>query len=195
MADHPCRMMGAVGHQWFDSWVDQHLGITVTLTRAAQLTDAEVFVAFDADPATAKRLTLAQADDDPDAFRVRIGRRSGWLYTVEHFTALGSGDQVLQTFSADSEAFALSCTMTIDAFCSAHGGQVTTRFDLGLPQFRSGSDRDRYLDEMARAGLLSGDGAPRAGMGLRLLQSITGFGLTAELLEGSLIGAVLRRSS
>jgi len=32
-------------------------------------------------------------------------------------------------------------------------------------------------------------------MGLRLLQSITGFGLTAELLEGSLIGAVLRRSS
>lgn len=60
---------------------------------------------------------------------------------------------------------------------------MTTRFDPGLPQFRSGSDCDRYLDEMTRAALLSGDGPPRTGMGLRLLQSVTGFELTAELLE------------
>lgn len=182
-------------HEWFTAWTDQHLGVTVMLARAAQLTDDEVFAAFDADPATAQVLSLDQADDDPDIFRVRIGRRGGWLYAVEHFTGRGASDEVLEQLSrGGATAFALCCTQEMVGFQSADDGRVTTRFDLGLPQFRYGADPDRYLAEMTRAGLMAGDGPPLSARGAHLLELVTGVELGVEMLEVSLPSAVLRRT-
>lgn len=185
-------------HEWFTAWADQHLGVCILLARAAQLTDDEVFAAFDADPATTQVLSLAQADDDPSTFRVRIGRCDGWLYAVEHFTGRGAGDDVLERLSrACGQAHALWCTPEMAGFHSAGDGRVTTRFDLGMPKYRYGSDPDRYVEEMTRAGLMTAgpmnaNGPPRPGSGLQLLESITGLEVRPEMLEAALPSAVLR---
>lgn len=84
-------------------------------------------------------------------------------------------------------------------FHSAGDGRVTTRFDLGLPQYRYGIDPDRYIDEMSRARLTTAgpmveDGPPRSARGAHLLEIVTGVELTAAMLEAPLISATLRHA-
>lgn len=190
-----------MGHEWFTAWADQHLGVSITLARAARLTDDEIFAAFDADAATTQVLSLDQADDDPNTSRVRIGRCDGWLYAVEHFTGRGADDDVLEQLSrAGGQAYTLWCTQEMVGFHSADAGRVTTRFDLGLPQHRYGTDPDRYEDEMTRAGLMTAGqktegGPPLSARGAHLLELVTGVELTAAMLEAPLASAALRHAS
>lgn len=182
-------------HEWFTAWTDQYLGVNVMLARAANMTDSAVFAAFDADPTTVQVLSFDRADDDPDTFRVRIGRCDGWLYAVEHFTGRGASDDVLERLSHDDgQTFALWCTQEVVSFQSADDGRVTARFDLGLPHYRYGVDPDRHLDEMAQAGLMSNNGLLLAARGAYLLELVTGVELTPAMLEAPLVSAVLRRA-
>ena len=181
-------------YEWFTDWADQHLAVTVALVAARDMSERDVLAAYDADLESIKMLTFDECDDSPDGSRVRIGRSDSWFYTVEHFTTVGASDQTMTRLTAGEGglSFALACNVGLNSFQGAESGSVTTRFDLGLPAFRYGAAPDRYIDEITDAGLFDGQAA--AGSGATLLSIVSGVQITAELLEGPLMSAVLGRS-
>lgn len=79
---------------WYTAWVDQHLALTVTIARKANLHASDLFAAFEVDPSTIADYTFDGADDIIDVHRVRVGRRDGWCFAIEHFSLAGTSDAV-----------------------------------------------------------------------------------------------------
>lgn len=179
---------------WYSTWVDQHLGLTVTLVRNGDLDISDLFTAFEVDSSTIAECTFDEADDIMDVHRVRVGLRNDWWFTIEHFSLVGASDEVLNRLSMNGgEAHSIAHTMTLSGFQSSHDGRRTCQFDLGMPEYRYGAEPDRYLEQIKQAGLTYRDRDQSAG-GARLLQLVTGVELDADMLEASLPSAVLTRT-
>lgn len=182
-------------YQWFTGWIDQHLALTITLARTTDSSDDVILDAFDADTGSIVVASFDEADDDPGAPRVRIGRHGDWYYAVEHFSIVGASDETLRRLAAgpEGEAYSLACNTALNSFQSAHHGRVTTRLDLSLPTFRYGAEPDRYLNEITEVGLLAGTPNTSAS-GAELLTQVTGMQVHPETIERPLLSAILGRT-
>jgi hypothetical protein len=148
-----------------------------------------MLAAFGADMEAATVQGFFESVEDPDAQRVRVGRRGDWAYALEQFTAVGTDDHVLRGLSDNGrEAFNLTYTQTIDTFSYARDGVLVNRFDLTVTHLRYGSDPHCFDGAMADVGFLEDEPAGPAA-GALFINLLFGLELDQDMLEGPSLSA------
>lgn len=144
----------AAGGAW--AWLPGRRQENGCLTFAQGATPEEVIGAFGMDPATARMLSETEARSELDPLArpwVRVGQVGEWAFAIE--------EHWLEGFLTAAMPLSASCYVatvswtgkgTHDLSCYSHG-RLATSFDLGMPWDRAGTDPDRFVDAMRRAGL------------------------------------------
>ena len=133
------------------------LRLMCALIFARDVTQDQVFEAFDLDPASAR---IEDWVFDPDRRRVRVGRLGAWTFAIdEQMESLHlalHGKNVGKRLSAGTEVVVVSWTPkpTEDFEYWADGTLVTT-FEPYVARYRFGSEPDRFLREMRQVGMVT----------------------------------------
>jgi Family of unknown function (DUF6461) len=170
---------------WFKAWLDRH--VMLCLSFARNIEPIELMRILGANPETVVTQTLLEAVPED---RVRVGQRKGWSYAVEHRTVMASDHGKLKQLSKNGEAFVLCYTPTISTFLYASNEEWVSGFDMDGPQFRYGSQPNRFEAEIAAAGF-PGPGRAGGAAGARFVAMLFGIEIDREMLEGALSSALL----
>ena len=134
------------------------LDVGCTLVFARDVTQDEMFQAFDLDPSSAQ---LENWVFDPWRRRVRVGRACGWTFAIDE--SMVSLDLAMHArnvggrLSPGTEAVVLSWTpKPTEDFEYWANGILVTSFEPYCASYRVGSEPDRFLDEMRLVGLIAG---------------------------------------
>jgi hypothetical protein len=183
---------GTRSYEWFSDWVEQHLGLTVTVAPGPN--PVALLTAFGLHDCDRGECTLDEADDaDQEGVAVvRIGVADERACAVEHFTTRGSDPAVLGPLSAGGDlAVAVSFTQTINVLMVARQGVLTSGLDIDVPICRFGVAPYALDAELREVGVLGGPAGNRAAACARFIELTTGVVLTPELIEGRLPCATL----
>lgn len=134
--------------------------------------------------------TLAEAEEDPHPYRVRVGEAHGWSYAVEGSTAVGGMPDTLAQVSAFGEAASLCLMPTVQTLLYARAGQLVSGIDLVVTNSRYGVEPYRFDSEIRSAGLLEANTDVNQA-GALLLTLVTGFTVEQPFLEGPLLSGKL----
>jgi Family of unknown function (DUF6461) len=164
-----------------------------------------VIEAFGIGPAMVPLLAWEQRWDEIPGDRVgcvRCGRVGEWAFAIEEGTIktelsgmAGAGENIPVRLSAETEAVTVShvAIKGLGSFTYYADGDFVTSFDPGSAQDRAGSDPDRFLAQMYRAGLdIEGDTGNDAGFDeiVAALQTATlalGLRLPEHVARGALL--------
>jgi hypothetical protein len=141
------------GGEW--DWVKERL--MGALIFARDVTQDEVFEAFDLDPSSAR---MEDWVDDPDHRQVRVGRLGAWTFAIDEWLesldlAL-HGKNVGERLSAGTEAVVVSWTpKPNENFEYWADGTLVTMFEAYRACDRVGSEPDRFLREMRQVGMVT----------------------------------------
>jgi len=144
-------------------------------------------------------LSAAEADDFADeaggAPVIRAGRRGTWTVLIEHDANMGVNDRTLPALSAGTRAVSVfSAGSGMDLLYYAEDGRVTTIVETSIPANRFGEQPDRFLAEMAEAGLVPGQEpvAVRATT-MALVRSVWGVAVDQEMMFDAVLPTALIR--
>jgi Family of unknown function (DUF6461) len=167
---------------WFSDWVNQHLGVCITVARG--LTPKQMVDGFGLKLADAVEETFEEASSNLSRPKLRVGELDRWAYAVEHFTTEGSAPETLNRLSvAGGEAFSLAYTQTTSTWRYAEDGVLVSGFDLTVPHIRYGSDPHRFETNMEQAGFLRPGVPDPPAMGAHFVQLTFGVLLDQHMLE------------
>jgi Family of unknown function (DUF6461) len=139
-------------------WLEESpLRIGCALVFARDVTQDQVFGAFDVDPSSAH---TEDWEFDPEDRRIRVGRLGTWTFAIdesmESLHLAIHGGNVGQRLSAGTEAVVIEWTAKpTEAFEYWTDGTLMTRFEPYRVCDRDGSEPDRFLDEMRRLGMVT----------------------------------------
>ena len=169
-------------YEWFDNWVNQNLGVCITVASMSNVDSA--LSAFDIDPVNAVQMTLNEADDLIGEAVVRVGSVDNWTYGIEHFSVRGMGDAVMRELSADGgTAISLAYAQTAAGLQIWQDSRHVDGFDLSRPDYRYGAAEHSFDEPLTTAGLIpTRNSKPSAGA--RVLELVTPLVLGVEILEG-----------
>ena len=156
MADDNAQPSGDWDWDW--DWLEESwLRLSCVLIFAREVTQDQMFEAFDLDPSSAR---MEEWVFDPYRPRVRVGQVGVWTFAIDEpmeSLNLGMrGKNVGQRLSAGTEVVMVSSTAkpTEDFEYWADGNWVTT-FEPYRAFDRSGAEPDRFLREMRQVGMVT----------------------------------------
>jgi hypothetical protein len=176
---------------WFPSWVEQHLLLTLTVLSAPD--PSRLLATFGPRDCDRGLLSL-RAAYDIDEPTVRLGAADdGWTYAVEHRSTTAADSEFLERVTSDgSLAVTLCFTPTISGVHVARGGEYLAGFEPDAPDFmRWGSTPHAFDPQIQKAGLRHEDHLPPGAACASFLQLLTDVALTPAMLEDPLPCATL----
>ncbi|MGA4562260.1 DUF6461 domain-containing protein [Uniformispora flossi] len=201
--------MSGVGVDWLEDSTFLEFGYCVTFARG--LDAVELLRRMGCDVATAAMKTRIDAnhwiedlldDGHPDVGDkervIRAGESDGWAFAVEDGGTRGIDEEVLAEVSAGTVATSIFRNVNaVTVFSYAESGLVVCQYESPLQ--RGGSDPDRLVPELIRAGVLFPDGdmpdlgiAEEQRLTLRMMHAEFGVTLPRETVEdGELLAAML----
>jgi hypothetical protein len=140
--------------EWLE---DSALRLGCALIFARDVTQDEVFEAFELDPTSAR---MEGWVFDPDRRRVRVGRLGAWAFAIdesmESLDLAIHGKNVGERLSAGTEAVIVSWTpKPNENFEYWADGTLVTRLEAYRAWDRDGSERDRFAREMRQVGMIT----------------------------------------
>jgi hypothetical protein len=173
---------------WFRREYDA--GMSVLFARAAR--PEQVIEAFGDDPDSAERFTLQDANDEDLFPCLRAGQAGGWAFGLDSGCAdVFEFQQIAGRLSAGTEVVTFEINAKLKYFRYYADGDEVTSFEPLLSRQRNGSDPDRFLPQMAQAGLLTAAGQPTSGdPAIALLDMLTlafGIRLSEQEADGPLL--------
>ncbi|MDT0390829.1 DUF6461 domain-containing protein [Streptomyces dubilierae] len=186
------------------SWLPGVFGQGFSLVFVRDVPARDLLSRFGCSEESVQSLTSSDAqewelEDDDGGAVLSFGDGGQWSFALQRWGARILEEGVIEQVSAGTELVALISTATAPAFVHALDGEETCGFDPGLPHLRSGTDPDRFLPQMAQAGLPTDgtpvEGEPVAAM-LRFAETAFGLSLSQSSLlhEEHLSGRVLEDS-
>jgi len=139
-------------------WLERNgLRLICALIFARDVTQDQVFEAFDLDPASAR---MQERVFDPYRSRVRVGQLGGWTFAIdEQMESLHlalHGKNVGKRLSAGTEVAVVSWTpKPTEDFEYWADGTLVTSFEPYRAFDRFGSEPDRFLREMRQVGMVT----------------------------------------
>jgi hypothetical protein len=143
---------------------DLEIGGSLMFARGAS--PDHVIKAFGMDPAAAQLLPAARASE---AIRmpvrnesldmiypwIRVGRTGDWAFAIDQGSAgyKAGDDEAAATLSQGTDVAWFMWTMTIDYFHYYVDGVEVTGFEPLGPQYRQGTDPDRFVEQMRQTGM------------------------------------------
>lgn len=152
MADQNARASG----EW--DWLEEsELRLMCVLIFARDITQDELFEAFDLDPSSAR---MEDRIYDPGHRRIRAGRLGAWTFAIdeqgESLNRALHGKNVGKRLSAGTEVVVVSWTpKPTEDFEYWADGTLVTGFEAYRVCDRSGSEPDRFLREMQQVGMVT----------------------------------------
>ncbi|MEV5357168.1 DUF6461 domain-containing protein, partial [Streptomyces sp. NPDC052693] len=149
------------------SWLPSMFGQGFSLALVRDVPPHELLIKLGCAEDSVQSLTLADArelelEDEDEGAVLSVGEEGQWSFALQSWGARILEEGVIEQVSAGTELIALVSTATAPAFVYARDGEEICGFDPGLPHVRSGTDPDRFLPQMAQAGLPT-DGTPVEG--------------------------------
>jgi hypothetical protein len=152
MADENAQASG----EW--DWLeDSALRLGGALIFARDVTQDEVFEAFDLDPSSTQ---MEDWVSDPDRRQVRVGRLGVWTFAIDQWMEslhlAVHGKNVGKRLSPGAEVVVVSWTpKPNEDFEYWADGTLATRFEAYRVCDRDGSEPDRFLREMRQVGMVT----------------------------------------
>ncbi|MEU3853722.1 DUF6461 domain-containing protein [Streptomyces sp. NPDC029554] len=149
------------------SWLPSMFGQGFSLVFVRDVPARNLLTRFGCSEESAQSLSLGDAqewelEDEDGGAVLSFGDGDRWSFALQSWGARILEEGVIEQVSAGTELVALISTATAPAFIHALDGEEVCGFDPGLPHLRSGTDPDRFLPQMAQAGLPT-DGTPVEG--------------------------------
>ncbi|MFI8215931.1 DUF6461 domain-containing protein [Streptomyces sp. NPDC085932] len=172
------------------SWLPSMFGQGFSLVFVRDVPARNLLTRFGCSEESAQSLSLGDAqewelEDEDGGAVLSFGDGDRWSFALQSWGARILEEGVIEQVSADTELVALISTATAPAFIHALDGEEVCGFDPGLPHLRSGTDPDRFLPQMAQAGLPTDgtpvDGDPVVAM-LRFAETTFGLSLSQSSL-------------
>lgn len=146
-----------------------------------------------------RELSAADAEDltggSADLAAIRAGRCGAWAALIELYSNRGVNEDTLPALSAGTRAVnVFSSASGMDLLHYAEDGQVRTTVETTIPANRYGDQPDRFLPELAAAGL-GPDGEPESvrAATMDLVRSVWGVAVDEHLMFDAPLPAALTR--
>jgi Family of unknown function (DUF6461) len=146
-ASEPGWMPEGSGWDWIkDEYPD---GIRLMFVRGVP--PERVIEAFRANPAAARLLSAEATDEIVGYPWVRVGRTGEWAFAIDSWYE--ERERIASQLSAGTELALFEPNPKLDYFYYFVDGREVTSFEPLLAHDRDGSDPDRFVPQMRRAGL------------------------------------------
>ncbi|MFB9882063.1 DUF6461 domain-containing protein [Planobispora siamensis] len=172
------------------------LGMTCSLTFVRGVDEVEALRRLGADEGDIELFTGGEC---PVPEAVRAWRSGEWTVVIERWDNRLVDSGALDALSAGTEAIMIFCNVNAwSGFEYVVDGEPVTSFDPVTPDWREGSDPDRFVEMMRQAGFDPGTDpvdvdyeidSPGFEGALLLATRLTGVVLTPEVFHGPLPGA------